>query len=73
MNRDHLITVLLTIRFLAHQGLPLRGSNDGKDSNVYQLMLLRSENSAEILDRARFKHTSTAHQIYKMKFCLLWL
>lgn len=36
----------------------MRGSNDGKDSNFYQLILLHSENSAGILDRAGFKYTS---------------
>lgn len=58
VNRDHLMTVLSTIRFLARQGLPLRGGNDSKDSDFYQLVLLRSENSAEVLDRPRFKYTS---------------
>ena len=33
-NRDHLMTVLSTIRFLARQGLPLRGGDD-KESNFY--------------------------------------
>ena len=56
VNRDHLVIVLSTIRYLARQGLPLRGSDDGKDSNFYQLLLLRSENSL-VLDRARFKYT----------------
>ena len=62
VNRDHLMTVLSTIQFLARQGLPLRGGNDSKDFNFYQLVLLRSENSAEILDRPRFKYTSPEMQ-----------
>ena len=52
------MNVFSTIRYLARQGLPLCGSDDGKESNFYQLLLLRSEASPGNLDRAQFKYTS---------------
>ena len=42
-NQAYLLHAISTIRFLARQGLPLRGDADEKESNFYQLMLLRAE------------------------------
>ena len=37
-NRRCLLKIISNIRFLAHQGLPLRGDGDEDDSNFVQLM-----------------------------------
>ncbi len=42
-----LLNILSSIRFLAQQGLALRGHNDD-DSNLYQLLKLRSEDVPEL-------------------------
>ena len=42
-TREHLLTILSTVRFLARQGLALRGNGNECDSNVHQLLLLRGE------------------------------
>ena len=43
-NRDYLLKMLSSIRFLACQGLALRGDGDEQDSNLIQLLVLRGEN-----------------------------
>ena len=53
--------LLSSIRYLARQGLPLRGDGSEKDSNFYQLLLLRGEDVSSIqpmLERAQMKFTS---------------
>lgn len=47
-NREYLLYVMSTIRFLARQALPLRGDGDEKDSNFYQLLVLCGESKPEI-------------------------
>ena len=42
-NRQYLLKVLSSIRFLACQGLPLHGDGDETDSNLHQLLVLRGE------------------------------
>ena len=39
-NRKYFLRILSSIKFLAHQGLPLRGDGDESMSNFYQLMQL---------------------------------
>ena len=34
-NRTYLLRVLASVRFLARQGLPLRGDDDELESNLY--------------------------------------
>ena len=46
-NREYLLHVMSTIRFLARQALPLRGDRD-EDSNFYQLLVLCGESKPEI-------------------------
>ena len=56
--------VLSTVRFLARQGLALRGDGDESDSNMHQLLLLRSDDFPpirEFLERKQLKFTS--HEI----------
>ena len=47
-RRQNFLKVLSTIRYLARQGLPLRGHGDESDSNFLQLMKLRSEDDKTI-------------------------
>ena len=47
-NRQYLLHVITTIRFLACQGLALRGDGDEKDSNFLQLLMLRAHNDPNI-------------------------
>ena len=42
-NRQYLLKVLSSIRFLTRQGLPLHGDGDETDSNLHQLLVLRGE------------------------------
>lgn len=48
-NRKYLITVLSNIKYLARQGLPLRGDADETNSNFIQLLKLRSIDNPTIL------------------------
>lgn len=56
-NRQYLLKVLSSIRFLARQGLPLRGDGDETDSNFQQLLLLRGEDYPPIHEFLR-KYTA---------------
>ena len=47
-NRNYFLRILSSIRYLARQGLPIRGDGSDKDSNFYQLMLLRGEDVSRI-------------------------
>ena len=49
-RRQCFLKILLNIRFLAWQGLPLRGHGDESDSNFYQLLKLRSEDETTIFE-----------------------
>ena len=43
VNREYLLKVMTTLRFLALQDLALRGDEDEKDSSFYQLLKLHCE------------------------------
>lgn len=47
-NRQYLLKVMQNIRFLARQGIPLRGDGDEHDSNFIQLLYLRSNDDTSI-------------------------
>ena len=50
--------VLSTVRFLARQGLALRGDGDECDLNMHQLLLLRSDDFPpirEFMERKKLK------------------
>ncbi|KAL5460140.1 hypothetical protein EMCRGX_G033567 [Ephydatia muelleri] len=49
LNKMMLIKILQNVRFLARQGLSLRGHKDDEDSNFTQLLLLRSIGCPEVL------------------------
>ena len=44
-NRQNLLKILLNVKFLARQALPLRGHGSGEDSNFTQLYILREEDN----------------------------
>ena len=47
-SREMLQTILSCIRFLARQGLALRGSNSDADSNFLQLLSLRAQDQPQL-------------------------
>ena len=57
MNRDYFLKVISTIRYLAHQGIPLRGDGNEKESNFYQLLTLRGEDVSYIHPMLNMSHT----------------
>ena len=60
-NRNYFLRILSSIKYLARQGLPLRGDGDDSTSNFYQLMKLRGEDIPEIfpfLEKKQLKYTS---------------
>ena len=59
-NRRMFVRILQNIRFLARQGMPLRGDVDDADSNFIQLLRLQSMNCPEMktwLERKTDKYT----------------
>lgn len=48
-NQRILLKVVSCIRFLARQGLPLRGHDDDSDSNMIQLLKHHGEEDKEVL------------------------
>ncbi len=60
-NRDALLSIIKSIKFLCRQGLALRGGGDGFDGNFQQLLLMKAEedsNLAEWLKRKENVYTS---------------
>ena len=49
-NRKMLLKILSCIKFLARQGLPLRGHDDDGESNFIQLLKHYGEEDGEILE-----------------------
>ena len=61
-NREYLLKILSSIRFVARQGLPLRGDMNETDSNFYQLLMLWGKESdgpglKAFLDKKQLKYT----------------
>ena len=57
--------IISNIRYLARQGISLRGDGDEKDSNLYQLLLLRGKYNYGIkpmLEKTQFKYISPEKQ-----------
>lgn len=64
-NRQYLLKVLSSVRFLARQGLPLRGDGNDTDSNLHQLLVLQGEDNPfihQFLRRQQLKYTSNEVQ-----------
>ena len=55
-NRKILLTILQNIKFLARQGLPLRGDGKEDNSNFMQTFLLRAEDNKEIYEWLKRKN-----------------
>lgn len=65
-NQEMLLKIISCIRFLARQGLPLRGDGDETNSNFLALLLLRGEDDPRIGEWIRAKRGGvnyTSHQI----------
>ena len=72
-NRQYLLHVISSIRFLACQGLALRGDSDEQDSNFLQLLMLQAEDNAIINSMLEKKHMKYHAMKSKVKFFLSWL
>ena len=60
-NRQCLVTIAENLRFLAKQGIALRGDDDEKECNFMQLIKLRAIHQPELLkwlERKTYKYTS---------------
>ena len=65
LSADCFLKVLSNVRFLARQGLALRGDGDEADSNFMSLLNLRSENNSKLVEWVKqktCKYTSAAMQ-----------
>ena len=72
-RRQCLLKIISNIKFLARQGLPLRGHGDESDSNFMQLMKLRAEDNAQIISWLEKKTDKYIHHLRcKMKFLRPW-
>ena len=73
-NQQYLFKLIQNIKFLARQGIALRGDGDEKDSNFLQLLLLRSVDDPSILSflqRKTDKYTSPQIQNELLKIMAL--
>ena len=69
-RRQCLLKILSNVKFLARQGLPLRGHGDEGDSNFHQLLKLRSEDDPRVktwLSKKTDKYTSADVQNEMLK------
>ena len=69
--RDMLRLILSSVRFLARQGLALRGDGSDASANLIQLLRLRAEDKPEVLqwlDKSAHKHTASGTCQHFRKF-----
>ena len=66
-NRQLFLQILSSLKFLARQGLPLRGDKDEKDGNFMQVLKLKSEDNPGISDWLLQHIQSTQVIKFKMK------
>ena len=65
LARDMLLVILSSVRFLARQGLALRGDGSDASANLIQLLRLRAEDNPAVLkwlDKSARKHTAPENQ-----------
>ena len=55
-NRECLIKILSSLRFLGRQGLPIRGDGDDTDRNYTQLLTVRGEDDSRMLEWLKRKN-----------------
>ena len=63
--RDTLLLIMSSIRFLARQGLALRGDHSDESANLVQLLHLRAEDKPQLLkwlEKSAQNHTSPENQ-----------
>ncbi len=60
-NKKILLNIFVLHKYLARQGLPLRGQDNDSDSNFIQLLKHCGEDDHEIHQRQRKNPTSTHH------------
>ena len=70
-NRVMFRNIIQNIRFLARQGLSLRGHGDGADSNFTQLLRLRAFDSLAVLTWMR-KRINIRRVTFRMSVCRSW-
>ena len=73
-RRKCFMKILSNMRFLARQGLPLRGHGDESDSNFMQLLLLRGEDDPRVVNwiqKKTDKYTSPEMQNEMLKVMAL--
>lgn len=62
-SRASLLKIISCLRYLARQGLPLRGHGDDKDSNVTQLLKFRAEDDPAFKEWLEKKQAFTSPEI----------
>ena len=62
MSRHCFLKILSNLRYLARQGLAIRGHGDETDSNFYQLLKLREQDDSRIQSWLTDKYTSSDMQ-----------
>ena len=63
-NREMLLKIMSSIRYLARQGLALRGDGDEDDGNFLQLLKLKGEDDPAMLEWVKRKvNKYTSHEI----------
>ena len=73
-RRQCFLKILSNVKFLARQGLPLRGDGDETDSNFVQLLKLRAEDDSRVHDwlkKKTDKYTSADMQNELLKVMAL--
>lgn len=65
VRRRNLLKILSSVRFLARQGLPLRGDGNDENSNLYQLLILRGQDDPELLRwiERKYGRKYTSHEM----------
>ena len=48
VNRETLLQIISAVRFLARQGLALRGDGDEMDGNLSQLLLMKADSNPNL-------------------------
>lgn len=76
-RRNNLIKILSSVRFLARQGLPLRGHGADTNSNLNQLLILRGEDDVQLRKwierKGERKYTSHEIQNEMLKVMALYI
>ena len=69
VNWQNLVKILLKVKFLARQDLPLRGHESGEDSNFAQLYILREEDNKGL---KTWRPEKKSINMYTAQFKIRW-